>query len=106
MRFFTTFFALYLLLLACLPCADTNQEMARPARFVLTQTRDDSATHHADWCSPLCQCSCCAGAYLPVALTASPASPTRSYLTAVRWTALLTPACHDAFGSVWQPPQA
>lgn len=106
MRFFTTFFALYLLILACLPCADTSQAVARPAHFVTAQHRDASGTHHGDWCSPLCQCSCCAGVYLPATQTAYPAAPVRSYTVAVQWTALPTPACHDAFGSVWQPPQA
>lgn len=106
MRFFTTFFALYLLILACLPCAESSQAMARPGGVVIAQNRDDSATHHPDWCSPLCQCSCCAGAYLPVVLTAYLAPPAWSYAESVRWPALATPACHDAFGSVWQPPQA
>ncbi|RYU84783.1 hypothetical protein FY528_15845 [Hymenobacter lutimineralis] len=107
MRFFSVFFAFYLALLACLPCADTAPVRVSGTETYVAATEHESEAHsRLDWCSPLCQCQCCSGTSLPtatvVALTAKPPF----FIPPGRFARLAPPAPRERAGSIWQPPQA
>ncbi|QNE42100.1 MULTISPECIES: DUF6660 family protein [Hymenobacter] len=106
MRFFAVFFAVYLLVLACLPCADGTVSQPVRARARVTAQTDAAAHHQQDWCTPLCHCHCCAGTSLPAA-TAVVLPATHPVGDAARLFARLTsPAPQQRAFAVWQPPQA
>lgn len=108
MRFLALFFAYYFTLLACLPCAD--EVVGRPTEPTRTTV---AASSHAgcrtealgDWCSPLCQCQCCAGATLPVAALRLPTQAVAAQPSAVRAFFVVAPPTRGTT-AVWQPPRA
>ena len=109
MRVLALFFAFYFAVLGCLPCVD-EQPCAEQthAAFVQTAHQDYGRQQDlGDWCSPLCQCHCCAGFALPTVVAVLFAGqPVRVYPT-VRFAAeavLALPARAPA--TLWQPPQA
>ncbi len=107
MRFFSLLFALYFAVLGCLPCTDEVPPTSSEAAFAIGASHSHDEPGEIDWCSPLCQCSCCPGAVLlagrPVALAHVPAPPV--------WGAdAYAPAGPDALpvrplATPWQPPQ-
>ena len=106
MRFFAVFFALYLLVLACLPCADGTVSPPEPARARITAQTGAAGHHQQDWCTPLCQCHCCAGTSLPAATAVSlPASRSLGE-DALAFAWLKPQAPQQRAFAVWQPPQA
>lgn len=109
MRFFSVFFAVYIALLACLPCADKAPAWAFGSRTQVEATEHGAGSHtNLDWCSPLCQCQCCAGAVVaslgskPLGLT----PPVLEWPVHLRHAPLLVGTPTHAPGAVWQPPQA
>ncbi|MBO3272061.1 DUF6660 family protein [Hymenobacter defluvii] len=107
MRFFSVFFALYLAVLACLPCADTEPVRARSTETYVTAAQHNSLAHsRLDWCSPLCQCQCCSGTSLPVATVVALPPEADSFALPDQFARLVPPAAHERPGSIWQPPQA
>ncbi|WP_460676239.1 DUF6660 family protein [Hymenobacter coalescens] len=108
MRFLALFFSLYFAVLACLPCAD--EAVARPLEPM--QTTVAASTHagcHSealgDWCSPLCQCRCCAGATLPGATLRLPTRAVATHPGVVR-AVFVVAAPTRGTTAVWQPPRA
>ncbi|RYY20958.1 MAG: hypothetical protein EOO36_02045 [Cytophagaceae bacterium] len=107
MRVLILLFALYFAGLGCLPCPDA-EPCAEPAQTAVFRAPDPSGSHSlGDWCSPLCQCPCCAGVALPqpllrVAFGERPmvAYATRRYAGRPR---LAVPTRAPA--APWQPPQ-
>jgi hypothetical protein len=107
MRFFSVFFAFYLALLACLPCADAVPATTDSARtYVSAADHNSDSPGHVDWCSPLCQCHCCSGTSLPSATILAFASTPRAYEASPRFARLASAAARQRPGSIWQPPQA
>jgi hypothetical protein len=107
MRFFSVFFACYLALLACLPCVDREPVRPNSTQTVVSATSHDAASHAGvDWCTPLCQCHCCAGTSLPTALRIALAVPPKAFHASGRYARLQAPAARQMPGSIWQPPQA
>ncbi|TGE22559.1 DUF6660 family protein [Hymenobacter metallicola] len=107
MRFFSVFFAFYLAVLACLPCADTELVRASATETYVTATEHDSSSHSLlDWCSPLCQCHCCSGPSLPPATVLAWTAKTPTFVPPGRFARLAPPAARQMAGSIWQPPQA
>lgn len=107
MRFFSVFFACYLALLACLPCVDREPVRPDSTQTFVNATPHDAASHSGvDWCTPLCQCRCCAGTSLPTVLRIALAAPPRAYFDSGRYARLQPPAARHMPGSIWQPPQA
>ncbi|GAB3323076.1 DUF6660 family protein [Hymenobacter humi] len=106
MRLFTVLFAFYLAILACLPCADKAPVDRDSARTYVTSHESDAAHTRADWCTPLCQCHCCAGTSMPTALRIALAAPSRAFYDSGRYARLQPPAARHMPGSIWQPPQA
>ncbi|WP_431357434.1 DUF6660 family protein [Hymenobacter nitidus] len=107
MRLFTVFFAFYLAVLACLPCADTEPVRASVTETYVTASEHDSAAHsRLDWCSPLCQCNCCSGTSLPSATVMVLTATSPTIIPPGRFARLAPPAARERAGSIWQPPQA
>ena len=107
MRFFTVFFAFYLAVLACLPCADKAIVSLDGARTYVSASHGSDADHtDTDWCTPLCQCHCCAGTSLPSALRIALAAPSRAFYGPGRYARLQPPAARQMPSNIWQPPQA
>ena len=109
MRLFALLFALYLACLSCLPCADEVQTCVEPAPASVSAASHSDCGRNAlgDWCSPLCQCHCCAGAVLaPVKPVQLALLAPEHWATSPRHGVLLVAASTPALGAVWQPPQA
>ncbi|GAA4388536.1 hypothetical protein GCM10023186_35150 [Hymenobacter koreensis] len=107
MRFFSVFFALYLAILACLPCADEVPTPADGVQTYVEAPQHNTADHGvADWCSPLCQCHCCAGTSLPSGSVVALPAQGGAYAAAPRFARLTPPPVPERSGSIWQPPQA
>lgn len=109
MRLFALLFSVYLSCLACMPCADEVQVCVAQAQTSISATPHSDCGQNGlgDWCSPLCQCHCCAGAVLtlikPVQLAL--AVP-EQWAAELRHASLVVAAPTRLAGSVWQPPQA
>lgn len=107
MRFFSVFFACYLAILACLPCADRSAVSLSNVRTYVSATHQPDAAHtRTDWCTPLCQCHCCTGTSLPSRTELVLTAPAGAFTLAVRFARLAPPAPRQRPGSIWQPPQA
>ncbi|MBC7446712.1 MAG: hypothetical protein H7330_01480 [Hymenobacteraceae bacterium] len=107
MRVFALLFACYLTLLSCLPCTDEVERVV--TAVATTLTAGPTAEHHErapDWCSPLCQCHCCAGVVVPMNLAADfPEAVVPAW--ADRHFAELVSAAPTRTGTgAWQPPRA
>jgi len=109
MRLFALLFSLYLACLSCLPCADDVQVCVEQAQASISAASHSDCGRNAlgDWCSPLCQCHCCAGAVVTLFEAAKLAFP-----RPVQWAAgprhapLVVAAPTRVAAAVWQPPQA
>ncbi|RZJ92531.1 MAG: hypothetical protein EOO60_07035 [Hymenobacter sp.] len=107
MRAVAFLFALYFAVLGCMTCAD-ELVCAGPAGLLTIRATNPNSGHAlGDWCSPLCQCACCAGVALPQPLlrVAFGARPAVAYV-AQRYAArprLAVPT--RAPVAPWQPPQ-
>jgi hypothetical protein len=108
MRLFALLFSVYLTCLSCLPCADDVQVCVEQAQnSISTTSHSDCGRNLGDWCSPLCQCQCCAGAVVTLLCTPPLAFPQPMQWAAGRRHALLVVAAPTPIaGAVWQPPQA
>lgn len=108
MRLFALLFALYLTCLSCLPCADEVEGCVEQAQTSISATsHSDCGRNLGDWCSPLCQCQCCAGAVVTLLGTTPLAFPPLVQRAAApRHASMLVAAPTQIAGAVWQPPQA
>ncbi|WP_311136893.1 DUF6660 family protein [Hymenobacter sublimis] len=107
MRFFSVFFAVYIAVLACLPCADEAPAWAFGSRTQVEATEHGPGSDtHLEWCSPLCQCHSCPGTTLPVTIAVAVGEPAQEYAGPRFFPRLASPAARQRAGSIWQPPQA
>ena len=74
MKWFSRFFALYLLALSCIPCSDGDHQHVPAQTGSALVTGGDPAPHDQcnDVCSPFCGCQCCTTVYTIRAYTALP----------------------------------
>ena len=108
MRLFALLFSLYLTCLSCLPCADEVQGGVEQAQTTISAASHSDCGHSmGDWCSPLCQCHCCAGAVVTLLGTAQLTFPRPPrWAAGPRHAPLVVAAPTRLAGTVWQPPQA
>lgn len=108
MRVFSFLFALYFVLLGCVPCTDEVPLLGKEAgSAVVAAHTGHEEPGKADLCSPLCQCRCCPGGVLlpgrPLVFCPTPAPTTwgvRTYAPAGSDTLPVRPLT-----TPWQPPQ-
>jgi hypothetical protein len=98
--------SLYFILLSCIPCIDTKEEIAFDATFQIT-TNHDNHSHESneDSCSPFCVCNCCGQTtlnYYPeiVHNFLVPIEEIKTFNS--NYDSSLVPLFS---GSIWQPPQ-
>jgi hypothetical protein len=109
MRLFALLLSLYLTCLSCMPCTDEVEVCVAQAQTTISATphSDCGKNSFGDWCSPLCQCHCCAGVVLapfkPVQLAIT---PPEQWTTGRRHAALLVATPSSSTADVWQPPRA
>ncbi|TNE82424.1 MAG: hypothetical protein EP332_00680 [Bacteroidetes bacterium] len=59
MKFITGIFAIYLMLLAIVPCTDTHSDLGHEDETSWHITDQDQHNHGDESCSPFCTCQCC-----------------------------------------------
>jgi hypothetical protein len=109
MRLFALLLSLYLTCLSCMPCTDEVEVCMAQAQTTISATPHSDCGNNGlgDWCSPLCQCHCCAGAVLaPIKPVQLAMSAPEQWTAGLRHRVLLVAAPTSALGDVWQPPQA
>lgn len=109
MRLFALLLSLYLTCLSCMPCADDVAVCVAQAQTSMhaTEHSDCGKNGLGDWCSPLCQCHCCAGAVLaPIKPVQLALSAPEQWAAGSRHGVLFVAAPTRSTADVWQPPQA
>ncbi|KVV15856.1 DUF6660 family protein [Flavobacterium sp. TMP13] len=104
----TIILSIYLILLSCLPCADTKVNEFH-IDSISTSIANNSHSHtnekHTDLCPPFCSCNCCAAQVLSF-------NPAVVFIFIKENQLILSPVPtysstfqSNFFGSIWQPPQ-
>jgi hypothetical protein len=109
MRSLALFFAFYFAFLSCMTCTDEAPVCKDQAQTTIAASSHSDCGNDAlgDWCSPLCQCHCCAGAVVPVLSGSTLAAALqREWATAQRHAHLVVATPTRGSEAVWQPPQA
>lgn len=103
MKRLAVIWSMYLVLLACLPCADVApSERTAEVTCLASRASSSDQTPAADLCSPLCICNCCAGFALQTSLPKISLSvfSTTTPAPVHRQVALVNPSF-----AIWQPPK-
>ena len=108
MKFFSVIFSLYILILSCLPCGDTEDcKVLDNGKKTFAQTNHHNHQEDSESCSPFCTCACCGSNIgfsfqCPVSITDTLPTffPQRERIMVE----------NDAFasnfhGNIWQPPK-
>ena len=110
MRLLALLLAFYITCLSCLPCTDEAKVCVEQTQtsFIAAPHSDCGRNELGDWCSPLCQCQCCAGALaVPLAVVPLVFAPSVSeWVAGPRHAPLVVAAPTHRASAVWQPPQA
>lgn len=108
MRLLTLLFSLYIACLSCLPCMDEAVVCVEQAgQTTVAAHTDYSRANVGDWCSPLCQCHCCAGAVAPaVSVTLVVDLPPLTWDQTLRRRLVVAEVPVQPSQGVWQPPRA
>ena len=108
MRLLTLLFSLYVTCLACLPCTDEAVGCVEQAgQPTVAAHADCGRSDSGDWCSPLCQCHCCAGAMAPAApATVAVDVPPLVWSQPLRRRLVVANVPTQPARGVWQPPRA
>ena len=99
-------FALYILMLPCMPCSDSGECNEHEMTGVsLTQNGEDHPTHEKEACTPFCICSCCGQHYFMEYRHAKQVASriTVNSINIINYDNPSLPS--DYFGTIWQPPQ-
>ncbi|WP_343306303.1 DUF6660 family protein [Chitinophaga niabensis] len=98
MRLLTYIFAMLVLTLSCLPCADANVAHGHSESISVTQPVQDQ---HPDACSPFCICTCCAS----FSFIYHTAITLRVPVTSSHFGFFYADSLHEISLPIWQPPQ-
>jgi hypothetical protein len=98
--------SIYLILLSCLPCADTDVKSLAHTSIELSQNAENHSHDTAnDLCPPFCVCNCCGVQFLsyqPAILFDFPVATTLIKIVLPTYKSIFS---SNFFGSIWQPPQ-
>lgn len=104
MKHLTVLSALFLLLLSCLPCADSRAaSAARDTQGVAVGFDHESHSEEADLCPPFCQCNCCGGFALFFQLTTT--TPPRQLPVSTATDIYIQTNAVSPLFSFWHPPK-
>jgi hypothetical protein len=104
-KFLTLFFAVYILLLPCIPCTDA-EECDDISKTEISHSADH--TDHQDddeACNPFCSCACCGHIFVPnfqVNKTGI-SKPIDGLKQQYFYKSIFLSS--DCFGNIWQPPK-
>jgi len=100
MRLLGFIFAIWILALNFLPCADSFAISGEKAKTELTtQHQGDD---HNDTCSPFCHCACCAGFSINHAISSLSSSP---LIASKNFYSYLPDNLIEISLPIWQPPK-
>ena len=102
MRLFFSIMALIVLVLSCMPCADTNACSGKGEKTISVLHKSTGESDKNDDCSPFCQCSCCAG--VPLQLTSYSATLSLPEIHLTHFVFYSASTTRISF-AVWQPPK-
>lgn len=104
MRLTAFIMAILILVLSCLPCADTEAMSLSIVKTEVSQSSREHKEHKGnDICSPFCHCSCCSTYSVvntPLLVPILVQQPERNI-----YTAHISEALVEISLPVWQPPQ-
>lgn len=102
MKFFAFIMACVILIVSAAPCADAKAFGVKQSSVIVKAAQQNNSIPHADTCSPLCICSCCAG----FSLYYSYPQLLKSiyHLSSVN-DAFILADTHQVALPVWQPPR-
>ena len=103
MKWTNLLIAVFMTLVACMPCSDTYGYPEPAAKASVASATAENHQESGDVCTPLCICSCCAGfsqpAPAPLHMEAKPVFRRTPLLSIYRERHLTVHA------SIWQPPK-
>ncbi|PTX13171.1 hypothetical protein C8N40_11393 [Pontibacter mucosus] len=104
MKYLTVIWAIVILAMACLPCADEGAAFAQ-GKSTTVQADDfhQDGAQDEDLCSPLCECNCCGGITL-ISWIAPPSEP-QPYPQSTYRSAYLDDAAYSPEFPFWHPPK-
>jgi hypothetical protein len=105
MKLFSTFMAILVIWLSCLPCADfalAKKAVEFEKSSSVSERHNESQDEHSDSCSPFCQCMCCAGFSIThsTAVLNEPVVRQNTHSASYVLTNI-----HEISLPIWQPPQ-
>ncbi|MES2894227.1 MAG: DUF6660 family protein [Bacteroidota bacterium] len=103
MRFLAFIMAFIILAISVVPCADqASITSGGQGNEITAQHADHPLEDHADECSPLCTCSCCAG----FAILGTPSKISGvQILPSKQYSSLLISPTFSIHFAIWQPPR-
>ncbi|TAJ47377.1 MAG: hypothetical protein EPO58_15870 [Chitinophagaceae bacterium] len=105
MKRLTTLLPIYFLILACMPCVDTDGSnmITGQASITSSHSQDQDHDNNNETCPPFCSCNCC-GQRAPAQRVVYTSSPIET-LTIVKQAALQSFSLQNVLQQIWQPPQ-
>ncbi|WP_147243595.1 DUF6660 family protein [Chitinophaga flava] len=101
MKWLIYIMSLYILVLSCIPCNDT-QAVAMYNHTEVTATHEHNHETQVDFCSPLCVCSCC---NVQVTPATSVILPYHMHQVQVIFPVLPVTPLPLSSNTIWQPPR-
>ncbi|WP_319800119.1 MULTISPECIES: DUF6660 family protein [Flavobacterium] len=106
MKWLNIILSIYLIALACMPCADMEVNSAGHSLAVHQSDRDNhSHDKSKDLCSPFCICNCCGAQILSYFPVISYEFPLISTVIKTKEPFYKSVFASNFYGSIWQPPQ-
>jgi hypothetical protein len=99
--------SIYLIILSCMPCADTKEDVHEYSFLEVENTKHEEHSHdqHNDLCSPFCTCNCCSSQILVYSDIQSLFFPLQFEEIKMISSFYKTIFTSNFYGSIWQPPQ-
>jgi hypothetical protein len=98
--------SIYLVVLACLPCADIEVNSAAHDSIAHQSEQDDhSHDKDSDFCAPFCTCNCCGLQIASYFQITNIEIALVSILIETKQPVYKSIFASNYFGSIWQPPQ-
>lgn len=103
MRFFTLLLSIYLLVLSCVPCEDSEECNVKGVYTISQAANHDQHNHDTENCSPFCTCSCCPASafYQPLPYF----DISKGVFQSEKYPIYSPSFCSEVSFSIWQPPK-
>ncbi|WP_349318147.1 DUF6660 family protein [Chitinophaga sp. MM2321] len=102
MKWLVYILSVYIILLSCIPCNDASAAMLLKSTTIENTDTPSGHEAHADYCSPLCICSCCNTQITTGAVILLNYSGRQTMIGYPPLPLAPLPALSD---NIWQPPQ-